>query len=45
MRLSDFVDVAAIVAVAGGLGLRFGLWLALIAAGVLVLVANWLRST
>lgn len=45
MRLSDAVDVAAIAAVAGGFGLRFGPWLALIVVGLLVLVANWLRST
>ncbi len=45
MRLSDLVDVAAILAVAGGFGLRFGLWLALVVVGVLVLAANWARST
>lgn len=45
MRLSDLIDVAAIGAVAAGLGMRFGLWLALIAAGILVIVANWVRST
>ncbi len=45
VRLSDLVDVAAILAVAGGFGLRFGLWLALVVVGVLVLAANWARST
>lgn len=44
MRLSELVDVAAIAAVTAGLGLQFGLWLALVTAGVLVLAANWARS-
>jgi hypothetical protein len=44
MRLADIIDVIAIAAVAGGLGARFGWWLAAVTAGVLVLLANYARS-
>lgn len=44
MRFSDALDVAGIAAVAGGLGYRFGAWLAAVVAGLLVMVANYLRA-
>lgn len=44
VRISDLVDVAAIAAIAAGLGYRFGWWLTFVVAGILVLAANWVRS-
>lgn len=40
MRFSDAVDVAGIAAVSAGLGVRFGWWLAAVAAGLLSIVAS-----
>ncbi|HUR24015.1 MAG TPA: hypothetical protein VMZ73_09115 [Acidimicrobiales bacterium] len=45
MRLSDLIDLAAIAAVAAGLGAHFGWWLAAVVAGALVLAANYARSS
>lgn len=42
--LPDLLDAAAILAVACGLGSRFGWWLAFVVAGVLVMVANYFRA-
>lgn len=44
MRLSDFVDAAAVAAVAAGLGLHFGWWLTITSAGFFVILSNWVRA-
>lgn len=44
MKLSDALDVVAVGAITLGVHLRFGLWLALIVAGTLVVVSNWIRA-
>lgn len=44
VRVSEVVDGVAVAAIAGGLGSRFGWWLAAVVAGGLVVAANWARS-
>lgn len=44
MRFSEAADAVAVVAISGGLGQRFGWWLAATTAGTLVIVSNWVRS-
>lgn len=44
IRVSEVVDVFGVAAVAGGLGYRFGWWLAAVVAGLLVITANLLRA-
>ena len=43
-RLPDVLDAASVLAIGGGLGYRFGWWLAAVTVGVLVIVSNWSRS-
>lgn len=43
-KLTDLFDVAGVAAISTGLGLRFGLWLALVVAGALIIAANWIRA-
>lgn len=44
MRFSEIADAAAVVAVSGGLGARFGWWLAVTVGGILVITSNWVRA-
>jgi len=38
------LDICGVLLLAGGLGYRFGWWVAAVTLGVLLLAASWIRS-